>query len=72
MLRMGMGLVMILSAAGAMAADASPKIELHAVADMQLSLPDVEIAPVVMDAAAVFSHTLVTDADISTIEIFEI
>lgn len=64
------GLMTALSATGALAA--TPRIEPSNVADPQLTAPEIELAPIVIQTGASFMHAIVVDADISTIEIFEI
>jgi hypothetical protein len=71
MTRALLGLVLLLTAAPVIAGDA-PRIEPQFLASADVTEPEIEIAPIVMEDSATFTHTIVTDVDLTVIEIFSI
>jgi hypothetical protein len=71
MTRALLGLVLLLTAAPVIAGDA-PRIEPKFLASADVTQPEIELAPIVIEDSAKFTQTIVTEVDLSVIEIFSI
>jgi hypothetical protein len=71
MTRCLLGLVLLLTAAPVLAGDV-PRIEPQFLASADAIEPDIELAPIVIENSAKYTQTIVTEVDLSVIEIFSI
>jgi hypothetical protein len=71
MTRCLLGLVLLMTVAPVIAGDAR-RIEPQFLATADATEPDIELAPIVIEDSAKYTQTIVTEVDLSVIEIFSI